>query len=191
MIEDIFPTPLYEVNLNCNIPEIQKYCLDMMSKDEGNKISNIGGWQSKNLNGLHMPLNELFEDIEYHANIFAKKIHLKKSIYLSNIWININSYKDYNVIHSHTQTFFSGVFYVKCPENCGHIEFHHPTENTHQYDWHGSKFNKLNRYNYGVVNGQSIENKMYIFPSWLLHNVTPNLNKTEKRISIAFNINEN
>ena len=41
MIEDIFPTPLYEVNLNCNIPEIQKYCFDMMSKDEGKKISLI------------------------------------------------------------------------------------------------------------------------------------------------------
>ena len=188
MIEDIFPTPLYEVNLNCNIPEIQKYCFDMMSKDEGKKISNVGGWQSKNLNGLHMPLNELFEDIEYHGNVFAKKMYLKKSVSLANLWININGYKDYNTLHTHTHAFFSGVFYVKCPENCGNIVLHHPATFTQMYDWHGSKFDSLTRYTYGNINGKSVENKMYIFPSYLMHDVTPNLNKEEKRISIAFNL---
>lgn len=188
MIEDIFPTPLYSVELNCNILEMQSYCLDMMSKDNGRTISNIGGWQSKNLNGVHMPLNELFEDIEYHSNIFAKKINLKKSVSLQNIWININGFKDYNTLHSHTHTFFSGVFYVKCPDDCGNIVLHHPTESTQQYDWQGSNFEKLGRYSYGIINPKSIENKMYIFPSWLQHDVSPNLNKNEKRISIAFNL---
>jgi len=191
MIEDIFPTPFYNVDLNCNILEMQSYCLDMMSKDDGRAISNMGGWQSKNLNGVHMPLNELFEDIEIHGNIFAKKVHLKKSVSIENIWININGFKDYNVLHSHTHTFFLGVFYVKCPEDCGNIVLHHPTESTHQYDWQGNNFEKLGRYSYGIINPKSIENKMYIFPSWLQHDVTPNLNKTEKRISIAFNLKVN
>ena len=56
------------------------------------------------------------------------------------------------------------------------------------YDWHGSKFDSLTRYTYGNINGKSVENKMYIFPSYLMHDVTPNLNKEEKRISIAFNL---
>ena len=86
---------------------------------------------------------------------------------------------------------FSGVFYVKCPEDCGNIVLHHPTESTHQYDWHGNNFEKLDRYSYGIINPKSIENKMYIFPSWLQHDVTPNLNKTEKRISVAFNLKVN
>ena len=184
MIEDIFPTPFYQVDLNCKILEMQKYCLDMMSNDKGRTISNIGGWQSKNLNGIHMPLNELFEDIEYHGNVFAKKLHLKKSVSIENIWININGFKDYNVLHSHTHTFFSGVFYVKCPENCGSIVFKHPAYMTMQYDWYN---NAGNEYSWAIRKGENIENKLYLFPSWLEHSVEPNLNKNEERISISFN----
>jgi uncharacterized protein (TIGR02466 family) len=82
----------------------------------------------------------------------------------------------------------SGVFYVKCPPNCGNIVFNHPTEKTQQYDWAGNKFETLGKYSYGNINGQSIENRLYMFPSWLEHYVTPNMNKNEKRISIAFNL---
>ena len=34
----------------------------------------------------------------------------------------------------------------------------------------------------------SIENYLYLFPSWLSHWVEPNLNKKEERISISFNL---
>ena len=188
MIEDIFPTPLYQVDLDCNILEMQEYCLDMMNTQDGRNISNRGGWQSNDLKGVHMVLNELFEDIEHHGNMFAKKCHFKKSLSIDNIWININGYKDYNVTHSHTQTLISGTFYVKCPTDCGNIVFNHPTQNTQQYDWRGERFEKLGKYSYGTVNGESVENRLYMFPSWLEHQVTPNLNKNEKRISIAFNL---
>ena len=66
MIEDIFPTPLYQVDLDCNILEIQEYCLDMMNTQDGRNVSNSGGWQSNDLKGVHMVLNEMFEDIEHH-----------------------------------------------------------------------------------------------------------------------------
>jgi uncharacterized protein (TIGR02466 family) len=188
MINDIFPTPLYQIDLNCNIIEMQKYCFDIMSKDTGRTVSNSGGWQSQDLKGVHLVLNELFEDIEHHGNILAKELYLKNSLKIDNIWININGYKDYNLTHSHINTFLSGVFYVKCPKNCGNIVFNHPTQNTQQYNWGGNKFDKLSKYSYGTINGQSIENRMYLFPSWLEHFVTPNLNETEKRISIAFNL---
>ena len=188
MIEDIFPTPLYQVDLDCNILEMQEYCLDMMNTQDGRNVSNSGGWQSNDLKGVHMVLNELFEDIEHHGNIFAKECSFKKPVKIVNIWININGYKDYNLAHLHSHTMLSGVFYVKCPPNCGNIVFNHPTEKTHQYDWRGSNFETLNKYSYGIINGQSIENRLYMFPSWLEHYVTPNMNKNEKRISIAFNL---
>ena len=35
----------------------------------------------------------------------------------------------------------------------------------------------------------SIENGLYLFPSWLKHYVKPNMNKKEERISISFNLN--
>ena len=61
MINDIFPTPLYQIDLNCNIAEMQKYCFNMMSKDTGRTVSNSGGWQSQDLKGVHLVLNELFK----------------------------------------------------------------------------------------------------------------------------------
>ncbi len=32
---------------------------------------------------------------------------------------------------------------------------------------------------------------LYLFPNWLNHSVEPNLNKKQKRISIAFNMFKN
>ena len=75
-IQEIFKTPVYKTSLTLDNKSIKKYCLNFSKKNKGRIISNIGGWQSDNLSGAHKPLNDLFINLETHANIFGKQIGL-------------------------------------------------------------------------------------------------------------------
>jgi len=186
-IQDLFKVPLYFKELELDNKAMAKYCLSMSKKDKGRELSNIGGWQSNDLNGVHKPLNGLLEDIEYHSNQFASLIDIKGPLTMANVWININGYKDINEYHLHSNCLLSGVYYIQTPKDCGNINFYHPSHDTFQYDWNNLAINH-NNYNSAVWWLPSKAGKLYIFPSWLYHNVKPNLNKKEKRISISFNI---
>lgn len=186
-ILDCFTVPIYQTKLDLNNKSIYNYCLSLQKKDKGRTLSNMGGWQSSNLNGKHMPLNEMFEDIEHHLNIFVKKLHFNKSVRIGNIWININGFKDFNITHTHPNSVLSGVYYVNTPEKCGNICFEHPALDNMLGYYSNDNIEKYEKYNSSSYFYNSIAGKMYIFPSWLRHFVQPNLNKKEKRVSISFN----
>tara|TARA_A100001011_G_scaffold303585_1_gene317677 strand:+ start:899 stop:1480 length:582 start_codon:yes stop_codon:yes gene_type:complete len=185
---DIFKTPLYFAELKLDNKKMASYCLSMSKKDKGRHLSNIGGWQSKNLKGAHKPLNQLFIEITKHIGIFNKTLQLNMSDKVGNIWININGYKDTNAPHIHPNCLISGVYYIQTPKDCGNIQFRHPNYNCFQYDWDGDEQQgiKFNQYNSNEWWFPSLAGRLYLFPSWLTHYVKPNGSK-EKRISISFN----
>ena len=59
-----------------------------------------------------------------------------------------------------------------------------------QYDWsnRGDQWSKFDKQNSIIWLTEVMPGRLYIFPSWLRHDVEPNLNKKEKRISISFNL---
>ena len=181
-----FKTPIYETSLSLDTNKIFTYCKKIQKNDKGVQTSNLGGWHSLPLNGKHLQLNELFEDIEYHSNIFGKKCNFKDKVTFDKIWININSTNNSNEAHTHPNSMLSGVYYVKTPKNCGDILFYNPAYETMEYDW-SNKFNDYNNYNSSRFLLPAVENNLYIFPSWLKHLVKPNLSKKE-RMSISFNL---
>ena len=188
MIQDLFKTPLYYTDLKLDNKEMANYCLSMSKKDKGRIISNIGGWQSSDLQGNHPVLNDLYKSIKEHCSIYTKELDIKSEDKIGNIWININGYKDINSLHCHPYSLVSGVYYVQTPKDCGNIRFHHPGYDWFQYDWTSEKVNKFNLYNAAIWWMPSKVNRLYLFPSWLKHHVEANLNKKEKRISISFNL---
>lgn len=188
---DIFRIPVYEEDTNLDNEAMAEYSLSFMKDNPGRVLSNEGGWQSNNLQGSHVPLNELFKTITVAINNFASQLFLPEQK-IDNIWININGYKDYNIEHKHPNSYLSGVYYVQTHENCGHITFKNPCADIIEGYWSphtiGHDDNKLNlSWWFPAETG-----KMYIFPSWLGHKVGPNLDKNKKRISISWNscINE-
>ena len=110
--------------------------------------------------------------------------------------MNTNSYKDSNRVHNHPGSAISGVYYVKAPSSAGEIVFPHPAVD--ELGFYYNSFQALpgdvnaseeyNQYNTSTVKAPAIENTLYLFPSWLKHYVESNMNKTEERISISFNI---
>ena len=188
IIQDLYTVQVYKEKLSLDNKKMADYCLSMAKKDKGRVKSNLGGWQSDDLQGIHKPLNELMEDIIYHSNQFGKHLHFKHDLQFANIWVNINGFKDTNQVHLHQHCMLSGVYYIQTPKDCGVIEFRHPGYDVINYDWNDRNIKEFNNTNSTEWWLPVEAGHLYIFPSWLSHLVKPNLNKKEKRISISFNM---
>ena len=187
---NIFPIPIHCFDVN-EFDKIQNqltdYCYNLREKDPvGNIMSNRGGWQSHSFkieNHNDILHNFLIESLTNFPNI---KKDVKFSI---TAWININGNGDFNLTHCHPTSNLSGVLWIKCPDNCGNIEFVSPYQYSafEEVDSYIDDFKKKN-FLYGTVFIKSVEGKMIVFPSHLHHLVNPNKSQ-EDRISVSFNIN--
>ena len=196
-LRSLFATPLYNADLNLNLTNLKHFCEKTQKKDIGRIASNCGGYQSNNLSLDKGPLSPLIKEIETNANIFAQQFLNKKVTQrIESIWMNTNSYKDTNRIHSHPGSAISGVYYVKTPSECGQIIFEHPAGRAFEFYMESidalpgrrnepEEYNSFNSFSTFV---KPTENALYLFPSWLMHYVESNQSKTEERISISFNI---
>ena len=188
LIQDIFKISIYKRKLALNIKEIENYCYQLKDKNKGRVRTNVGGWQSNDLLKDNKILNHLISSIVDNSNEFAKHLDFKKKLSMDNIWININSYKDFNKTHCHSDCLISGVYYVKTPKNCGNITFVNNNSDNIYNCWGIHQFNNYNNYNSPEWFIPSLENHLYLFPNWLNHYVQPNMNEKEDRISISFNL---
>ena len=179
---ELFKVPLFGSILDLDITSIEKYCLDYQNKDEGRILSNVGGYQSKEVRIL-----PLIRELNKNLNILADTHGIDDELTVGNMWININQFKDYNGAHVHPNALFSGVYYVKAPDKCGNIIFEHPAQDVMNYTYDATNLKEYNQYNSITYWREAKENLLYIFPAWLKHSVAPNLSN-EKRISISFNI---
>lgn len=186
----LFGVPIQTYKLNIDNEALIKYCYTKKEIDQGRAFSNIGGWQSDDLNLQDVELQPFIEELKNNIMFYINQCEFKTDLKyrLDNIWININGYKDHNKPHIHPGCLFSGVYYLKTPKNCGNIVFKHPADIL-QYDWKKDLLKEAMQNNCNEWFLPVQEGKMFIFPSWLYHYVMPNLNEKEDRISLAFNIN--
>jgi uncharacterized protein (TIGR02466 family) len=100
-------------------------------------------------------------------------------------WANLNRPGDYNTIHSHPTSQWSGVYYASTGENdpahplSGVIEFQDPRGAPQAQPFPGFDFG----HKFRLIPEPGL---LLVFPSWLLHMVHP-FHGTGERISIAFN----
>ncbi len=184
---DLFKQSLYSFKLNLNLEEINNFCLNFEINNKSRSASNYG-FQSNDLD-FNIPIvNKISSLILDNVNYVSKKyFKLNKTLSISNIWFNINRYKDYNAKHMHPNSLFSGVFYSKTPNNSGNITFFN-SESAEIFfgDIDVIEYNKHNSSTYILKPEASF---LHIFPSFLNHCVEPNLSQTEERISFSFNAN--
>ena len=184
----IFPVPIHQFDVN-GFGEIQNELIDyvykMREKDPiGHTISNRRGWQSS----CFSIDNE--DDVlqSFLTNCLANFPYLKKSVKLFvSAWININPPGAFNLKHNHPTSDLSGVLWLKCPENCGSIEFDSPRSfATHQeIDSYTEDFKNQNNV-FQSYYFNPTEGRILVFPSYLDHHVGFNESQ-EDRISVSFN----
>jgi len=187
-ISEIFSVPIYTVDLDLDLDKLRQFCKYIKKNDnKGRIISNYGGYQSNELPLNTEVLSELLNEVHNHTNFFASKFINESVQIVGNMWFNVNGYKDLNMPHNHPDSHVSGVVYVDTPTNCGKLLFQHPNMETLSYYEEGANITNKNAYNSQIWEFQPKENRMFLFPSWVIHSVNQNLNKTKERLSFAFN----
>jgi len=184
----IFANILCTDTLDMDNLSLQLFAQEQMKKIDGRKYSNRGGWQSNFVDDLPQmqPLvNEINNRLEQLRNVvnFIDEVVLK----IESMWININHRYSYNSLHIHPNSYISGVYYVKTPENSGELVLRNPS-NIQSMFTPSSVIKSFNEFNSSKWTISPEVGKLVLFPSWIEHEVTQNLSN-EDRISVAFNTN--
>jgi len=182
---DFFKSGVFFSQLNIDLNKLLKFCHSY--KKDFRQLSNLCGIQSNNLD-LKLPiLRPLLNNIYEIGNDIAKSTYkINQELMITNMWFNINKYKDSNASHTHPFSVLSGVFYVQAPKDCGELIIVNPSKISHFT--HDNSFFEYNQYNSTSNFITPKENILIIFPSWLEHFVKPNMSKSD-RISFSFNLN--
>jgi uncharacterized protein (TIGR02466 family) len=181
---------LSNVLSDCNFNDITKTIKNYQKKNQGVKVSNLGGWQSQATTKLvDKNLKNVFNQINKGVDLLVKKLNIKNNLHLKNYWFNVNNFGSSNSVHHHLHVkslnIISGVFYVNCPENSGQIVFLNPNKMiSTMFD--DSVVNKYDNFNSSQWNFNPQKGLFILFPSYLEHYVQPSFSN-EDRISIAFN----
>lgn len=187
LICDAFKVPILEILTTVDTKPLVDYAYQLKNKSEGRVISNVSGWQSADVD-INLPV---FEELKNVINKFAQDMHeyidLKKNNknILDNMWFNINPKGGSNRPHTHPVSIFSGVFYLKTPENSGKINFMNPNRLT-EYHFDNNRVENFNSYTCTNRWYTPQEAKLIMFPACIEHYVEGNMSD-EDRISIAFN----
>ena len=114
----IFPQPLWITEIEIDIDSAQKECYLIKKELNNTNKSNRG------TNSFHSPdikdlrnkpiILELMKRISQCVDGIHKQNRLG-NILLNNFWININGKGGSNIIHTHSGSTYSGVFYIKIP----------------------------------------------------------------------------
>jgi len=195
--ELFYATPIFFKDIE-NSEELNKHLLKNIYKwknrdEKGIIRSNSLGWHSavdmhnrKEYHGLVKELFKMQEEI-YQAEGY----HPDTEAVCDNMWANVNYKYSHNKNHVHPGAQWSGVYYIKVPENSGHIWFTDPCGERHmELPIMADKKQKPTHY-WREVHYQPIEGRLIMFPGWLTHEVAPNMSDLtgEKgwRVSVSFN----
>ncbi len=193
VIYKLFPEPVFKYKLK-NYKELNEeltqYIYKLKDEDkEGIKKSNKGGWHSKpfklGIEGTvqHKFTNEIQKNILDVFKNYGWKIK-NTEITIQEMWSIINKNDDFNVLHTHPNSYLSSAYYVKAPENCGKFEIECPNIAKANYFPAVEKPNDLN---VRIISIDISEGDLLIFPSYLPHKVARN-DSGQDRIVISFNV---
>jgi len=166
---------------------LKKYILQLKKKEKGLQHSNEGGWHSAYFNLDQEPFLHLHSKIKEQVSILARDMGIKITPHVEEAWALINNYKDYNKVHCHPHTTFAGVYYISVPPKSGNIIFYNPAIDGIQSHWYEYNITRYNTFTSSKFTAIPSEGSLMLFPSFLKHEVGPNLNK-DPRIALAFNI---
>jgi uncharacterized protein (TIGR02466 family) len=131
--------------------------------------------KKKELSNLNIFINNTLSD--FVQKIFKPKNKIE--VYITESWLNATKENEQHHQHRHSNSFLSGVFYIKTNPN-DHIIFH---DDYKMFDIESMEYNDFTM---GRLNFNVKDNMLILFPSSVTHSVPENTSK-DTRISIAFN----
>ena len=195
----MFGTPLVSCEWSDSETINQELAELILADEKSNRMghatrSNAGGWQTPGnfITGPQPCIQALKHRIEtmvfdLTGELVRKDGTERTFTLLIDAWANVNRNGDYNIVHTHPNCMWSGVYYVSPGEPdksipySGMLELLDPRESANYIQIQNAVLDARTFI-------ENIPGRMVLFPSWLKHMVHPFVG-SGVRISIAFNVN--
>lgn len=156
------------------------------SDPQGVQISNRGGWQSHDDLNRRSEFSSFIGFVEETLGQVKEFLNIADDVTLRVFacWMNINNRGHFNDLHVHSNSVFSGVYYVKIPEGCGGIRFFDP--NPIRICFH-PPYKTIDPKNCFTHEYDPLAGRILIFPGYVPHDVAEN-RADDVRVSMSFNV---
>ena len=186
----LFPTPIFTGKLSdltvCD--RIEKKLREMQKLGQGvaHQFGKFAFLTHDNIQTLP-EMKELVEVIMKESGQVLDEYKIQRdSHYITNMWANITHPNHRHHMHIHPNCLFSGILYIKAPENCGPTMFADPRIHARMIE---PTFTEKNVLNSAMFVVRAEKGRMLMWPSYLSHAVDYGTAKEEEdRIVLAFNI---
>jgi len=179
MIHSLFPTPIGRYELGREYSGKEKKLIDSLERsgNQGNEISiNKGVLELKEFSAIR-------KFLESSVNAFFSEVYQPTrdvELMITQSWINYTTKGKYHHIHTHQNSFLSGVLYIQAIREVDKIHFYN--EGYNMIHFYPKEFNVWNSKSWWMDTGVG---DLLLFPSGLSHGVEPV--ETDSRISLSFN----
>ena len=198
--ELFFPTPIYFVDFD-DAAELNQYLKTRIyswrDQDQTgivrSNVRQVGSWHSATTMNQRPEYDLFVARVNQHLGaVYQDQLYSEQQTAAClNMWANINPQHGYNRSHTHPGSLWSGVYYVQTPPDCGRIIFQDPRAQAHMLLANKNDKAEPGAEHWSEVFHQAIAGRLVLFPSWLRHEVEPNLSNLGSpagdRISISFN----
>jgi len=183
--EEFFPTSVFGKDIKLDNDFFAREIVEWSKRDPGKKRTNVNSWHSPDTMHQIPVFKPLVDELMNMCKEVFSEEWLDREPVLGNMWANINPPGGYNRPHLHPNSHFSGVYYIKTQENCGHLVFNEPRSGAHM-TMPIRKEGRPPKHLWKEVHIDPIPGRIIMFPSWLWHCVEPN-KSNDIRISVSFN----
>ena len=197
-VAGIFPTPIYiaqrEIGLdNSGLTETEDKEIEEIIEN-GMMSTNDTHPELRSMSEDKYIFNDKLQDIkefcEDHIDNYVKEVHNPRKdleFYITQSWLNYTKLGGSHGMHTHQNSWISGVFYLSAPEGNG-ISFYDPNMRIKRILKIDSSLENPSQWQGEKITVPLETNQLVLFPSWLGHAVDPNPEQNITRLSLAFNV---
>ena len=129
---------------------------------------------------LDKSLKTLHNKVTQCVNKFADTFNAKFKMVCKYSWFNCYSNNDYQETHTHPNSHFSAVYFVKSDKKSSPFVLMNMKANAFRF-----ATTEVNSNTFEYANYEPLDNRLLIFESYIRHQVPKN--KTNERITMSFN----
>ena len=178
-----FPTPVYSTDL-AQAPGLNARLVSDIrawrERDPGgtfrSNVPQLGGWHSATDMHRRTEFTELTREIfELIHGVFTDQGY--DDAYepvCDSMWANVNPRGAFNRHHTHPHALWSGVYYVRTPDDCGLLCLTDPRPQAHVITPYFDP-KRRSAHTWAEAYYQPVAGRLIAFPGWLVHSTHPNM----------------
>ena len=181
-----FPTPVYRTDIAQARDLNARLVADVRAwreRDPGgtfrSNVPQLGGWHSATDMHLRAEFTELTREVFelFHGVFIDQGYDNAYEPVCDSMWANVNPRGAFNRHHTHPHALWSGVYYVRTPDDCGLLCLTDPRPQAHVITPYFDP-KRRSAHTWAEAYYQPVAGRLIAFPGWLVHSTHPNLAST-------------